>query len=142
MLNATPVGTHTQLASAMTASQLTMQVTPGTGSLLAPGAGNYFYITLRRSTAFEHMKVVGRVGDTLTLDSRGVDGSTAQAWASGACVSVEWTPTQLCTFVQQCMAGAPTPTGVSPQTVCMSSCKCITVAADGRITSITGGDSC
>lgn len=142
MLNPTPLGTSSKLASAITASQTTLRVSAGHGQALDPGAGNHYYLTIRSGTSVERVKVIGRSGDVLTLEGRGTDGTVARAWPAGACLTVEWNPAQLCEFVQNCVAGAAEPTGVEPQTVCMSSCTCIDVGADGRITRISGGASC
>jgi len=142
MLNAQSLGTSARLAAPMTAGQLTMRLAAGAGQAIDPGAGNHVWVTLREGVRFERVKVVGRVGDLLTLEARGADNSTAQAWPTGACVIVEWNPAQLCEFVQNCMDGAAEPTGVEPQTICTASCACFDVGADGRITRISGGQSC
>lgn len=142
MLNATSVGATAKLASSMTATQLTLRLANGMGQTIVPTSGNHVWITLRQGQRVERMKVISRTGDTLTVEGRGGDGTTAQEWSSGTCVSVEWNPAQLCEFVQNCVAGAAEPTGVEPQTVCMASCACIDVGADGRITRISGGSSC
>lgn len=142
VLNPNPIGTTAQLAAPMTNSQLTLRVPSGVGALLDPGAGNHYYLTIRSSSAVERVKVIARSGGLLTLEGRGADNTTPQAWPQGACLSVEWNPAQLCEFVQNCMEGGAAPTGVEAQTVCMASCACIDVGADGRITKITGGQSC
>ncbi len=142
MLNVNPYGQSAKLATAMTSSQLTLKLPSGSGSAFDPGAGNHYYLTIRSGSNVERVKVIGRTGDTLTLEGRGADGTTAREWPQGACLSVEWNPAQLCEFTQNCMAGAPAPVGVTPQTVCMGSCTCFDVDASGRITRISGGQSC
>jgi len=142
MLNATNIGASAKLAAAITSTQLTLRVPSGTGATFDPGTGNHFWLTIRSGSSMERVKVIGRSGDVLTLEGRGGDDTTARQWPAGACLSVEWNPAQLCEFIQNCMAGAPAPTGVTPQTVCMASCACIDVGADGRITKITGGQTC
>jgi hypothetical protein len=142
MLNATSIGTKTTLATAITSNGLTLRVPSGMGQALDPGTGNHFWLTIRSGSSIERVKVIGRSGDLLTLEGRGGDGTTARQWPAGACLEVEWNPAQLCEFIQNCMAGAASPTGVTPQTICMASCACIDVGADGRITKISGGQSC
>lgn len=142
MLNATNVGQHTTLASAISASDLTLRLPGGAGSAFDPGTGNHYYMTIRSGTQIERVKVIGRTGDLLTLEGRGADGTSARQWPVNACLSIEWNPAQLCEFVKNCMEGAASPSGVSPQTVCMGSCTCFDVDASGRITRISGGQSC
>ena len=142
MLNVKNQGQTAKLAAAMTTSQLTLRVPAGMGAAFDPGAGNHYYLTIRSGDSVERVKVISRTGDTLTLEGRGADDTTARQWPQNACLSIEWNPAQLCEFVQNCMSGAPAPTGVEPQTVCMGSCTCFDVASDGRITRISGGQSC
>lgn len=142
MLNAYSIGANTTLATAITATATTLRVAPGAGQVIDPGVGNHVWLTIHQGTSKEHVKVIARSGDVFTLEGRGGDSSTARQWPAGACVKVMWNPEQLCEFVRNCMAGAAAPTGVTPQTVCMASCACIDVGADGRITKISGGQTC
>jgi len=142
MLNVNNYGARTTLAVAMTSNALTLRVPSGMGAAFDPGPGNRVWVTIRSGSSFERVKVIGRSGDVLTLEGRGGDNSAARQWPAGACLEIEWNPAQLCEFTQNCMTGAPAPTGVEPQTVCMASCACIDIGADGRITRISGGSSC
>lgn len=142
MLNANPIGVTVVLAASITKYDTQFRVREGTAVRIDPGSGNHVWVTLRNEHMQERVKVVSRTGDVLTVEGRGGDGTMAVAWPVGTCVKVEWNPAQLCEFVQNCMANAPAPTAVDPGTYCLSACTCIDVAADGRITKITGEASC
>jgi hypothetical protein len=142
MLNANNIGNRGKTASAVTAAQTTITLQSGQGALFAPGTGNHYWLTLRSDTAVERVRVTARTGDVLTVQARGMDGTTAYAWNAGTCVSVEWSPTQLCEFTTQCVAGAPVPVLTNPGNFCFDPCTCFTVDGAGRITSITKGTSC
>lgn len=62
------------------------------------------YVEVRNGSVREVVKVVGRVGDKLTVE-RGQDNTVAQSFSTGACVDVEWNPQQLCEYIQQCSTG-------------------------------------
>jgi hypothetical protein len=142
MLNVNSYGNKGAIGAPVTATQTTLPLKSGQGALFDPGTGNHFWLTIHDSTGTERVKVTGRTGDILILAGRAMDGTTARTWNVGACVSVEWSPTQLCEFVQGCTAGAAAPTAVTPGTYCFDKCTCFTVDSSGRFTSITGGASC
>lgn len=141
MLNANPVNNRSTLAVPIASTLNRVYVQAGHGPLFDPGVGNHYYLTIRQAGMVERVRVTGRSGDILTV-ARGQDGTTARSWNQGACLVVEWSPAMLCEFVQQCMAGGPTPSGVDAGTYCLSQCHCITVGSDGRITNIEGGMGC
>jgi hypothetical protein len=142
MLNPASIGLSTKLTEGLSETGLQLRVHAGMVSRFDPGIGNHVYLTLSHAGATERVKVTGRIGDLLTIEGRGTDNTDARAWPAGTCVTSEWNPLQLCEFIGQCVAGAATPTGVAPQTVCMSSCACIDIGADGRITRVSGNTTC
>ena len=142
MLDVTNYGNTGKLGGAVTATQTVLPLVAGTGNLFSLAASTHYWLTIRSGAAMERVKVTARVGDTLVVAGRGMDGTTATAWNANACLSVEWNPTQLCEFVQQCTAGIPLPSSVTPGTFCLDKCTCITVDATGRITNINKGTSC
>lgn len=73
------------LAAPISASATSLSVVAGTGSLFpVVGVDEYFLVTLENQagTAREIIRIVGRSGDTLTIGARGLEGTTAQAWAA------------------------------------------------------------
>lgn len=143
MINANLVGNKTRLTTPITA---TSSVLPVLSSVLAsfdPGANNHTYATLRHDNRVERVKVTGISTTGVLVAERGVDGTTAQAFPTNTCVEVEWSPTMVCEFIATCNgATAPAQVTLTPQTVCMGSCSCIDVGADGRITKITTAQLC
>lgn len=142
MLNANPVGTKVSLGKPATATDLTLTLKSGEGARVAPGPGNHIWVTLRRGAKVERVKVIARNGDVLSLEGRGADGTSAQDWIAGDCVSVEWSPAMMCEYITACMASAPAPSGVTPGTYCLDRCTCLEVGTDGRIMKIDQGSSC
>jgi hypothetical protein len=76
----------TTLASAITNTQTTISVAPGTGSIFPnPSAGQAFKVTLNSATTttlYEICLCTSRSGDTLTV-VRGQEGTTASAFSLG-----------------------------------------------------------
>lgn len=141
MLNAAPVHNRSALPRPISATAAQIPVEAGRGAMFDPGPGNHYYLTIRQDGMVERVRVTGRSGDLLQVQ-RGVDGTVARNWNQNACLTVEWNPAMLCEFIQQCMNGGPTPSGVTAGTYCLSQCHCVTVGADGRITAIEGGTGC
>lgn len=78
---------QTNLAADITATQTTIKLTSGTGSIFPnPSTNQYFYITLTSQTAglgnTEIVKVTSRSADTVTV-VRGQQGTTARVWHAG-----------------------------------------------------------
>lgn len=102
----------TTLASAITASSTTLNVVSGSGSLFpAAAGGNWFVATLMHInsgvvTAFEIVQVYARSGDTFSSITRGVEGTSAQAWAAGDTIALLPTSGGLSQFVQAQQAQA------------------------------------
>ena len=142
MLDVTNYGNTGKLGGAITSTQTVLPLVAGSGALFGLATGTHYWLTIRNGSAIERVKVTARVGETLIVAGRGMDGTTAAAWNAGACLSIEWNPTQLCEFTQQCMAGTPLPSAVTPGTFCLDKCTCITIDASGRITNINKGASC
>ena len=80
----------TTLSSGCAPTDGSLVLAAGTGALFPspnPINSDYFYATLQTAAgALEIVKVAGRSGDTLTSVTRGVDGTTAQTFASGTVV--------------------------------------------------------
>lgn len=93
----------TRLAAAITNSQTTLTVTPGTGALFpSPAAGQYFVITQVDATTGllrEIMHCTSRTSDTLTV-TRGQEGTTASAYNIYDPLANLWTAGQFNAFVQ------------------------------------------
>jgi hypothetical protein len=143
MLNANHVGNKTRLTGAITALSPTLPVLSSVAASFDPGAGNHTYVTLRHDGRVERVKVTGTTTGGLVVAERGADGTTAQTFPANTCVEVEWTPAMVCQFIATCNgANAPTPVSIVPQTVCMSSCSCLEVGSDGRITKIITAGTC
>lgn len=72
------------LSSNMTDVQLTIPLATGHGTRFPTlGTGDYYYITLFDSSGnIEVCKVVSATGDTLTVEARGIDGTSAYAFQS------------------------------------------------------------
>lgn len=135
MLDARAVGTRTTLAKPLSASATQVYLPLGGGATFALAAGDHTYLTLRQGDLMERVRVTGRSGDVLQV-TRGADNTSPRDWVAGTCINVEWGPAMMCEFVNQCVAGAAHPTGVTPGVYCLNSCACLTVASDGRITNI------
>ncbi len=55
-----------------------------------PGANQYFLATIEVGTSNEIVKIIGRSGNNLSVDpaGRGMDGTVASPWASGALIEI------------------------------------------------------
>jgi hypothetical protein len=143
MLNVNAIGQKSKLRSDLTASALTIPLVVGEAQRFAVGTGNHTYVTLRGVGGIvERIKVSNPVGNDLIAITRGVDGTTPQVWSSGTCVAMEWNPAMMCEYHQLCASGAPAPTSITAQTVCMSSCVCLDIAANGTITAVNRSTGC
>lgn len=143
MLNVNAVGQKSKLRSDTSATALTVPLAIGEAQRFTVGTGNHAYVTLRGVGGMvERIKIGQPIGNDLIAIARGVDGTSPQAWASGACVEMEWSPAMMCEYQQLCASGAPTPTGITAQTVCMSSCVCLDIAANGTITAVNRSTGC
>lgn len=132
-------GLHTSLGVDLKASDKNLVVKHGAGLNFRSADAGHFYVTLRHGNVREVVKVVGRTGDTFTIE-RGQDNTVAQTFPRGACVDVEWNPLQLCEFVQGCVTGDKhkIPAGV----VCMTCDTCIEYDDGGHIIKINGAKQC
>lgn len=143
MLTVNAVGQKSKLRSDLSATAPTIPLMPGEAQRFATGAGNHTYVTLRGiGGMFERVRVTNVIGNDLIASARGVDGTTAQVWASGACVEIEWSPAMVCEYQQLCASGAANPTGITAQTLCLNSCACIDIAANGTIIAVNRGTGC
>lgn len=86
------------LAVAATNVATTLTLASGEGALFpSPGAGQWFILTLQSASApgtFERVRCTSRSGDVLTV-TRGQEGTTAQAWATGTLAGVRITASAL-----------------------------------------------
>lgn len=132
-------GLHTKIGKGLRATDKELTVAMGAGINFKSADDGYFYVTLRNGNVREVVKVVGRKGDVFTIE-RGQDNTTAQTFPAGACVDVEWNPTQLCEFVQGCVTGDKhkIPAG----TVCMTCDTCIEYDDGGHIIRVNGAKQC
>jgi hypothetical protein len=143
MLNTTKWGAQGALGAGATALATTLRLETGQGTRFGPlPAGDHFYLTLKSGGVTERVRVTAVAGDTLTV-IRGVDNTSAVAFPTGACVSFEWNPAQLCEFATSCAVTAALPnTGVTPGTYCTNCTTCFEVGADGRIKNVNGATTC
>lgn len=132
-------GLHTTLARNITKTDTQIQVPMNTGHLFKGADAGHFYMTVRNGTVREVVKVVGRMGDTFTVE-RGMDNTTPQTFPRGSCLDVEWVPTQLCEFVNNCIKGDRDK--IKAGTVCISCDTCLEVDAGGHIVAINGAKEC
>ena len=137
MLDVTNWGSRTTLSSAITPTDTTILVPSPDRHLFEVATGDHVYITVRSGNTFERMVVRGSAAGRLLVD-RAQDNTTAKSFPTGACVSIEWNPAQLCEYTRMCIDGTDTPC-LTPQTVCMDCNTCLEVGADGRIKSINKG---
>lgn len=94
------------LAASINASDLTIQVASGFGTLFpSPGAGEFFIVALQNAAgSLELVKISSRVGDNLTVaaSGRGQESTTAAAWTLNVTrVELRTTATTLSRMVQQ-----------------------------------------
>ena len=143
MLNTTKFGATGTLGQPLTATATTMALSSGQGSRFGPlPAGDYFYATVKSGGTREVVKVTALAGDVAII-VRAVDNTAATSFVSGACVTIEWNPAQLCEFARSCaISAALVPTGVTPGTYCTNCTTCFEVGADGRITKVNGATAC
>lgn len=132
-------GLHSQLGANITSKDTEIKLRAGSGIQFKAADDGHFYVTLRNKNVREVVKVVGRTGDTLTVE-RGHDGTTPQTFSTGACVDVEWNPSQLCEFVTQCVTGDSNK--IKPQTVCVQCGTCLTLDAGGHVVEVNGVKGC
>lgn len=132
-------GNHTKVGKTLGRMDKELTVSMGTGQQFKAGDSGYFYLTLRNGVVREVVKVVGRKGDTFTIE-RGQDNTHPQTFPLGACVDVEWNPAQLCEFVQNCVKGDADK--ISAGTVCFTCDTCIDYDAGGHIVAVNGAKKC
>lgn len=132
-------GLHTKLGKNLTPTDKTLTVAMGAGIQFRAADDGHYYLTLRNGNVREVVKVVGRSGDKLTVE-RGQDNTVAQTFPTGACVDVEWNPSQLCEFVQGCMTGDKHK--ITAGTVCMTCDTCIEYDEGGHIVKVNGAKKC
>ena len=95
------------LAATINATDLTIQVASGFGTLFpSPGAGEFFLVTLQNAAGDrEIVKISSRTGDNLTVDDvadRGLEDTSAAAWTLNVTrVELRETAETLDRFVQQ-----------------------------------------
>lgn len=140
MINVSNWSARSNLAIGVDNKTTVLKLKFSTGVRFRVPDGDHFYLTIRSNGLFEHVKVLAVHGDELTV-IRGQDNTTAQHWSHDSCVAVEWNPSQLCEYVQQCVNGTA-PTSVAAGVYCLDCATCITVGQDGRITDIDGGKPC
>lgn len=138
MLNANFWGKCTKLAKAITPKDTQIQLPVGDGSKFRLNDDDHFYLTLKNGGVREVVKVVARVGDTLTVE-RGQDGFSAQSFGKDSCACVDWTPTMLCEFMQQCVGGC---TKIKPQTFVIKCGTAVEINECGNIVSVNGSEKC
>lgn len=101
----------TALRAPISPSDTVLQLTTGAGAFFNIPAGSYCYLTINTATTAEIVKYtsVGTVlNDSITV-VRGQDGTTAQSFPSGACISEGWNVEQVREFTQQLIDTTPTP---------------------------------
>lgn len=132
-------GVKTKVGASITANDTEIKVNQGAGILFKPADDGHFYLTIRNNNVREVVKVVGRTNDTLTVE-RGQDGTTPQTFSAGACVEVEWNPSQLCEFVNSCVTGDYHK--IKPQTLCVQCGTCLKIDEGGHIVEVNGVKGC
>ena len=132
-------GKHSTLGKSVHISDKEMTIAMGNGTDFRAADNGYFYATLRNGNVREVVKVVGRRNDTFTIE-RGQDGTTPQTFPAGACVDVEWTPTQLCEYVRNCVKGDANK--IPAGTVCFTCDTCLEYDAGGHIIGVNGAKQC
>lgn len=132
-------GQHTSLAKSLSAMDTTMAISMGTGSKFRLGDGGHYYVTIKHGAVREVVKVVGRIGDTFTVE-RGQDNTSPINFPYGSCVYVEWNPQQLCEYIKQCAVGDSAK--IAAQDICFTCDTCIKIDDGGHITAVNGGDGC
>ena len=138
MINVSKMFTHSKLVSSLSSTETKLTLPFGDGAKFKVDMGDYFYVTLRNGTIFEHVKVVSTTQDSITV-VRAQANTTAHSFNIGTCVDVMWNPAQLCEYVKACTHGTEV-FGVSG-TYCMSCDTCFEVE-DGRIKSVNGSTEC
>lgn len=90
---------ETTLSAPISSSDLTINVVDGS-PFPTPGVGQYFLVTIEVGTAREIIKIIGRSGNTLTVDpsGRGEELTTATGWPAGALVEMRITKETLAAF--------------------------------------------
>jgi microcystin-dependent protein len=89
------------LSVALAVGSTSLVVNSGQGSLFpAPGAGDWFFVTVTDGTNTEIVRCNARVGDTLTV-VRGQEGTLPTAFAAGAKVAERITAAALNGYLQQ-----------------------------------------
>jgi hypothetical protein len=139
-INVNNVNNHGTLGAELNVTDNTLRVAAGSGQRFATHPGTHYYLTLRDGNAIERVRVTNRAGDVLSIQ-RAQDGTSERRWPKNTCISVEWSPAQLCEFMAECGAGTPAPS-VNAGTYCLTSCTCVTIDGAGRITNITAPINC
>lgn len=140
MLNIKNWGNSGHLGAALSASATVLTLAYNDGGKFAVPLGDHYYLTIREGDSREVVRVTASSGTQLVI-VRAQDGTTARAFAAGACVAVEWNPQQLREFFTGIATGCEA-NGVTPGTYCLTCTTCIAVNACGQITSINGAEGC
>lgn len=140
MLNMSDYGNSGELISTAEASALELFVRSADAPRFAVPAGDYYWLTIRQDVRREVVRVTATHGTRLTV-VRGEDGTQAQRFTAGACVSVEWNPAQMREFLASVATGCEPQPGVAG-THCLGCTTCITVDGCGRITAVNGAGGC
>lgn len=93
----------TTLASAVTDTDMTLALATGTGGKFPnPVVGQeYFLVTLEIGGVIEIVRCTARLGDVLTLDQRGLEGTTPSSFAIGSIVECRTTAATLTSFATE-----------------------------------------
>ena len=128
------MGASSKLLRRLESDGTTLTVTAGTGSRFATPTGTFSWATLRYAGLMERVMVTQVVGDTLTV-VRGAQNTTAQTFAAGSCIDVEWTGAAIKALVSSLTGGAGGYTGTLATPF-------VGIYEDGRLISATDGSSC
>lgn len=139
MLNTKPYGLVSELTKQISAKDTELVLPVGDGVKFAVPNSDHFYVTVRNGGQREYMKVTTVAGNKLHVE-RGVDDTTPVSFPKGACVKVEWNPSQLCEFVQNCTGKDSHK--INPQVVCLTCDTCLEVDEGGHIINVNGGEKC
>ena len=140
MLNLSNYGNMGELSSTAESADTELYVRSFDAPRFTLPAGDHYYLTIRQEGRREVVRVTATAGTRLTV-VRGEDGTSAQRFTAGACVTVEWNPQQLREFMTTFSSGCEPQPGVAG-THCLGCSTCITVDGCGRITRINGAGGC
>ena len=140
MLNVNNYGNTGELAATAEATDTSLVVRSFDAPKFNTPAGSHYYLTIRQDARREVVLVTGVLGTNLTV-VRAEDGTTAQRFTAGACITVEWNPAQLLEFLGAGPGGCTAVPGVAG-TYCLGCTTCITVDGCGRVTQVNGAGGC